>query len=181
MARAILVIVVVGAIVIALGAMSRSWKRRIAAGSGLPPLAEPPVDRAGDALEIDHATYLGTVTSQHWLDRVAAQGLGHRGPTSLVVDIRGLVIDRIGTAALFIPQAAITNVELARGLAGRVYGKDGVVVVSWVWGGQALNTGVRIPAEHTRSALISRLAQLPSGQLWSDLGTAQSSTGEGQR
>ncbi len=181
MARSILVLVVVGAIALALWAMSRSWKRRIAAGSDLPALAEPPADGAPDALHIDHATYLGTVTSQHWLDRVAAQGLGNRGPASLAVDLRGLIIERVGTDALFIPQEAITGVELARGLAGRVYGRDGVIVVSWTWGGQLLNTGIRIPDEHARSAVISGLAQLPSGQLWSDVGRAQSSTGEGER
>lgn len=179
MARFVLVLLVLGVIAWALMAMSRSWRRRIDSGANIPALLPAPSELAEDALHVDHATYLGTVTDDHWLDRVAAQGLGHRGPTALSVDSPGVVLQRVGTDALFIPQEVITHVELARGLAGRVYGRDGVIVVSWTWGEQLLHTGVRIPDEQARAAVISALAQLPSGHLWSGHNRSQTPGGEG--
>lgn len=179
MARFLLVLVVLGAIAWALTRMSRSWHRRIEAGAGLPPLPAAPLSLSDDAFRVEHATYLGTVNVEDWLDRVAAQGLGHRGPASIAVDSSGLVVDRVGTTALFVPQNSITKVELARGLAGRVYGKDGVVVVTWAWGEQLLETGLRVADKQSRSVLISALAQLPSGQLWSDHHRSQTPSGEG--
>ena len=160
--------------------MSRSWRRRVASGADIPALAVAPIHKSIDAVSIDHATYLGTVTTQHWLDRVAARGLGHRGPASVVVEPEGLVIERVGTESLFIPQQAIVGVALERGLAGRVYGQDGVIVVTWTWGDVSLQTGIRIPDEHGRTDVISALAQLPSGQLWSGSDRSQTPIGEGK-
>jgi hypothetical protein len=102
------------------------------------------------------------VTDEHWLDRVAAQGLGGRGPAAVVVLSRGLLIERVGAATHFIPVAAISEVALAKGIAGRVYGEDSVVVVSWTWGSTLMHTGLRISDEHSRHALVDALAQLPN-------------------
>ena len=179
MSRLLLVLVVIAVIALCLWGMSRSWRRRVASGADIPALAVAPIHKSIDAVSIDHATYLGTVTTQHWLDRVAAQGLGHRGPASVVVEPEGLVIERAGTESLFIPQQAIVGVALERGLAGRVYGKDGVIVVTWTWGDVSLQTGIRIPDEHGRTDVISALAQLPSGQLWSGSDRSQTPIGEG--
>ena len=179
MARLILVILVIAAIALALRLMSTSWRRRTAAGADIPVLAMAPNSVSDGALRVDHATYLGTVTIEHWLAKVAAQGLGSRGPAAIAVESQGLIVERVGTDALFVPQNAITKVELARGLAGRVYGSEGVIVVSWVWGEQLLQTGLRVPDAQARVAVVSALAQLPSGKLWSDAHRGQSAHGGG--
>lgn len=179
MARLILVILVIAAIALALRLMLTSWRRRAAAGSDIPALATPPTAVSDAALRVDHATYLGTVTNEHWLDKVAARGLGSRGPAAITVESGGLIVERVGTDALFVPHSAITRVELERGLAGRVYGKEGVVVVSWVWGEQLLQTGLRIPDAQAKAAVVSALAQLPNGKLSSDEHRGQSAQGGG--
>lgn len=179
MARSLLVLALLGVIALALLAMASSWRRRIAAGSDIPHLLVAPTPLSEAALRIDHSTYLGTVTPAHWLDKVAAQGLGSRGPAATVVEKRGLIVERVGTDALFIPQESITNVELARGLAGRVYGKEGVLIVHWTWGAQSLQTGLRIPDGQARADVISALAQLRSGHLWSDINRSTVAQGEG--
>jgi hypothetical protein len=179
MSRLLLVLVVLAVIALCLWGMSRSWRRRIDSGAGIPALVSAPTVISHDAVTIDHATYLGTVTTQHWLDRVAAQRLGHRGPASVVVVPEGLVVERVGTESLFIPEQAISGVELGRGLAGRVYGKDGVIIVTWTWGDVLLQTGIRIPDEHGRTKVVSALAQLPSGQQWSGSDRSQTPIGEG--
>ncbi|HAM20991.1 MAG TPA: hypothetical protein DCQ04_01720 [Actinobacteria bacterium] len=179
MSRLLLVLIVVAVIALALWAMSRSWRRRVAAGANIPPLPSP-AELAGDgAVTVSHATYLGTVTGEHWLDRVAAQGLGHRGPASVAVSSDGLMIDRVGTDVLQIPRHAISDVVLGRGLAGRVYGKEGVIIVSWTWGEVPLQTGIRIPDEQGRAAIFSALAQLPSGQQWGGSNRFETPIGEG--
>lgn len=180
MARLILVLLVLGAIALALRAMSNSWKRRVQSGADIPGLAPAPVPIADDAMRVGHGTYLGTVTIENWLDKVAAHGLGSRGPAAIAVEARGLIVERVGTDALFIPQESISKVELTNGLAGRVYGTEGVIVVSWVWGERLLQTGLRIPDSQARAAVVSALAQLPSGRLWSDANRTQEPTGEGK-
>ena len=107
MARLILVILVIAAIALALRLMSTSWRRRTAAGADIPVLAMAPNSVSDGALRVDHATYLGTVTIEHWLDKVAAQGLGSRGPAAIAVESQGLIVERVGTDALFVPPRAL--------------------------------------------------------------------------
>jgi hypothetical protein len=163
MLRSLLVLITIAIIFLIFRSMWRSWRRRIVTGDVIPQLAAAPADRAEIQLSVEHATYLGTVTDEHWLDRVAAQGLGGRGPAVVVVLSRGLLVERVGAATHFIPVAAISEVALAKGIAGRVYGEDSVVVVSWTWGSTLMHTGLRIPDEDSRHALVDALAQLPNG------------------
>lgn len=167
MLRSLFVIITIAIIVLIFRSMWRSWQRRIVKGEVIPALPVPPtgpgaVDRA--LLSIEHATYLGTVTDEHWLDRVAAQGLGGRGPTAVAVLPQGLVIERVGAATHFIPASAINEVALAKGIAGRVYGEDSVVVVSWTWGSTLMHTGLRVADDDSRGALVAALTQWRRGQ-----------------
>lgn len=158
MVRAFLVLIVILVILGIFAMMRNSWNRRVKSGSDIPPLA--PVPTPFDVSQsVDQATYLGTMSEAHWLDRVAAQGLGSRGPASIDCGEAGLAIDRVGTDTLFIPMGAITLVSLERGLAGRVYGPEGVLCVRWTWGPRTLTTGLRIPDEKARTALNTFLAE----------------------
>lgn len=163
MARLVLVLLVLLAIFWALRSMSLSWRRRIQAGEHIPPLPAAPEQFTADALRIEFATYLGTVTDKHWLDRVAAQGLGHRGPTSLIADDSGVVLNRVGAPAVFIPSRRIKTVAPAKGHAGRVYGRDGVISVEWVWGDDLLITGIRVPDAGLRKQLLEVLKRASNG------------------
>ena len=64
-----------------------------------------------------------------------------------------------GAGRLFIPLSAVRSVRLDRGLAGRVYGRDGIVVVEWLWGEQLLESGLRIAAEADRKAFVKTLQE----------------------
>jgi len=169
MLRTLFVFITIAIIFLIFRSMWRSWQRRIVKGEVIPQLPVVPTGRGGDddegsLISIEHATYLGTVTDEHWLDRVAAQGLGGRGPAALVVLPQGLVIRRVGAATHFIPASAIDDVALARGIAGRVYGEDSVVVVSWTWGSTLMHTGLRVADDDSRGALVTTLTQWRGGQ-----------------
>ncbi len=140
--------------------MRRSWRRRAVRQSDIPPLAPAPTDHDLTSIGSPVAgTYLGSVTAGAWLDRIAAQGLANRGPATFNPFQQGLAIDRDGAGRLFIPLSAVRSVRLDRGLAGRVYGRDGIVVVEWLWGEQLLESGLRIAAEADRKAFVKTLQE----------------------
>ncbi len=163
MLRTLLVLVMIAIIFLIFRSMWRSWRRRVVKGEVIPSLSAVPATDAEALFSVSHATYLGTVTDDHWLDRVAAQGLGGRGPAAIRVLAHGLVVDRVGAQSHFIPGEAIAEVALAKGIAGRVYGHDSVVVVSWVWGSTLMHTGLRVADSDSRAALMSSLAQWSRG------------------
>jgi hypothetical protein len=90
------------------------------------------------------------------------------------------VIERVGAATHFIPTSAINDVALAKGIAGRVYGEDSVVVVSWTWGSTLMHTGLRVADEDSRGALVAALTQWRRGQSPAEQNPAQPSPA-GQR
>lgn len=163
MARTLLTLVVLGLIAGSFWLMYRSWQRRVAATADLPDLRVESSD-SRSLLRIDHCTYLGTVTSAHWLDRVASHRLGGRGPAAVVVTTDGLRIERIGVAdPVFLPCEMLMDVQLASGLAGRTYGRESVAVVTWDWEGQLVHTGVRIADRDLRVAFVGELRSVANG------------------
>lgn len=160
MARSLLTLAVIVVIALILNQMYRSWQRRKSRTMELPALPSAPAGESR-SISVDHATYLGTVTDEHWLDRVASHGLGGRGPCSAAVTASGIVITRVGQAgSVFIAGSSIAEVVLARGIAGRTYGRDSVVVVSWKLGGELLHTGLRVADEDIRRSFVDRASAI---------------------
>ena len=55
----------------------------------------------------------------------------------------GLLIDRAGSTPVFVPRSDLLGARLAPGLAGKVVGEGGLLVVRWRLGDAELDTGVR--------------------------------------
>jgi hypothetical protein len=53
------------------------------------------------------------------------------------------VIDRVGDSSIYLPVASIMDARLAPGLAGKVVGAGGLLVVRWRLGDAMLDTGFR--------------------------------------
>ncbi len=174
MIRTLLVLALVAVVFLIFRSMWRSWRRRVVKGEVIPNLPTPPASRLPALADVAHATYLGTVTDEHWLDRVAAQGLGGRGPASITVLSTGLIVDRVGATTLFIPVGAVAEVALAKGIAGRVYGRDSVIVVSWKWGSTLMHTGLRVADPDSRRSVVEVLTQCVDG---SDLSSERPESG----
>ncbi|MGV1035680.1 MAG: hypothetical protein ACOYD0_01480 [Candidatus Nanopelagicales bacterium] len=140
--------------------MRRSWRRRAVRQGDIPALPTAPGDQELTSIGTPVAgTYLGSVTAGAWLDRIAAHGLANRGPATFRPFQEGLAIDRDGAGRLFIPVLAARSVRLDRGLSGRVYGRDGIIVVQWLWGEQLLESGLRVAAEADRKTLAKTLQE----------------------
>lgn len=158
--RLLLTVIVLAVAAGVLLLMRRSWRRRAVRQADIPALPTAPDDQEltsiGDPVA---GTYIGSVTAGAWLDRIAAHGLANRGPATFHPFDEGLAIDRDGAGRLFIPRAAARSVRLDRGLSGRVYGRDGIIVVEWLWGEQLLESGLRVAAKSQRASLVETLQE----------------------
>lgn len=144
--------------------IARSWRRRAAGQQGLGELPEVPPEvvesiQSGE-LSTTEVRYIGTASAVNWNDKIAYQGLANRGFAQVGVHPLGVVIDRDGASTLFIPRVAIARVELAKGVAGRAFGGQGVVAVSWVQSGIQLDTGLRSSSNDVRQQLVAQISQL---------------------
>ena len=124
-------------------AARRAWKRRVAAHADLLPLPEGTVT---DVVDASDGLYVGTTEAGSWQARVYAGGLADRAAATLHTGQEGVLVERDGSAPLFIPAAAITGARLDAGLANKVVGGAGLLVITWNQRGYALDTGFR--ADH---------------------------------
>ncbi|WP_024288197.1 hypothetical protein [Cellulomonas sp. KRMCY2] len=158
---------------LALLAMRVGWRGRAARSSAL--LAAipqaPDAEGLGDARCTPvEATYVVTTTTGDWLERVVAHDLGVRSAAVVTVHDAGVVIARTGATDVFIPATDLRAVGRAPGMAGKVVGRDGLVVIGWTVGDQGLDTGLRtrhaadreVLTEAVRGLLVPASATTPS-------------------
>jgi hypothetical protein len=143
--------------------MWRGWKKRQARQADVLPLHEVPDGVfCGDGIE---SVYVSTTTAGDWLDRIAVHGLGNRCDADVAVAPEGVLIERAtyGQPDVFIPAAAIQNVRLDSGMAGKYLGKMGLVVVTWSHGDRTLDTGVDTRRDADRAILVEAIEKIRTG------------------
>ena len=135
-----------------LAAMWWGWRRRVArTGADLAPGADTLGDGDGDGDDDgdDDArlsvpgVYVSTTSAADWLDRIAADGLGARSPVRAEVRTSGLALLRTGAPDVLIPSSDLAGARRERGIAGKVTGAGGLVVVRWRRGDREFDTGIR--------------------------------------
>jgi hypothetical protein len=141
--RLLLVLVCLAVVVGALWAMRVGWRHRVARQFGLGSLPEPATELGYPLLPAETGLYVGTTSAASWQDRIAAHGLGRRAAATAFLFPAGLVIDRVGDSSIYLPVASIMDARLAPGLAGKVVGAGGLLVVRWRLGDAMLDTGFR--------------------------------------
>jgi len=157
-------VVCVLVVVLALWGMRRGWRRRAEATAPLVAhLPQEPQDlgeRRGEPVE---ATYVSTTRAGDWLDRVAAADLGVRSPATVEVYDAGVQIRRTGAHDVFIPAASLRGATTAPGMAGKVVGRDGLVVLTWQADAddeRGLDTGLRPRHAADRPRLVAAVTDL---------------------
>jgi hypothetical protein len=143
MTRVWLVLICLALVVLALVGMWIGWRNRERRQGDLPELPSPPADLGARRLDALDGEYVGTAYASSWQDRVVHGGLGMRSGASLALHETGVLLERDGSAPLFLPAAAITGARLAPGLANKVVGTGGLLVISWRLGDAQLDTGFR--------------------------------------
>lgn len=142
MTRAVLVALCVLILLLALAGMRWGWRNRLARQAHLPPLPEVPAD-PGPALLRLEGVYVGTTYAGRWQERIAHARLGERAEAVATLHAAGVLIERTGSTPVFLPHSDLLGARLAPGLAGKVVGEGGLVVLRWRLGDAELDTGLR--------------------------------------
>jgi hypothetical protein len=134
--------------------MLKGWRSRQRRQGDLPPPATAPEDRGLVLVGATPGLFVGTTSEGQWLDRIAVHSLSDRSAGWLTVHSRGVVIEREGLPDLFLPYADVTAAAPGDALAGKVVGKDGLLVLTWRLGPRTLQSAFRADdhAQHRRLA-----------------------------
>jgi len=104
--------------------------------------------------------YASTTSSGNWLDRIVAHGLGVRSNAWVQVEPDGVFIAREAAPDLFIPVTDLCGAALAPGIAGKVTGGEGVLLITWRLGDRQLDTGFHPRAKQDRARLLDEINAL---------------------
>ncbi|GAA3821673.1 PH-like domain-containing protein [Cellulomonas soli] len=131
--------------------MRAGWRARTRrTGEVVPALPAAPADLGEARTPALEAVYVSSTRAGDWLDRVTAHELGERSAAHVQVWDAGVTIAREGVADVFVPTEALRAAGTAPGIAGKVVGRDGIVLLTWLPApedGRGLDTGL-----HTRHA-----------------------------
>lgn len=153
---AMLAVIAVVFVLLAIG-----WRNRLKRQSDVEQL--PPVPAApGEPITAAEGQYVATTTGGDWLDRIAVHGLGIRTNATLSVYTHGVLFDRSGAPALYIPAATLGGVRQDNGMAGKFVEKDGLLVLTWLHGSHELDTGFRTRRAADKDTLYAALQELIS-------------------
>ena len=139
--------------------MWRGYQRRAGRQADLPEPASAPPSEFDPADGVE-GIYGSTTTHGDWLDRIAVHGLGVRSNATVTVTGDGVFFAREAAPDVFIPVADIVGAELAPGIAGKVTGGDGVVLITWRLGERTLDTGFHPRAKAERERLVEAVNAL---------------------
>jgi hypothetical protein len=135
------------------------WRNRLKRQSDVEQLPAAP-ESPGVPLTRAEGQYVASTTAGDWLDRIAVHGLGIRTNAVLSVYPHGVLFDRSGAPAVYVPAADLTAVRQESGMAGKFVEKDGLLVVRWKLGTHELDTGFRTRLAAEKNALFETLQQL---------------------
>lgn len=165
--RLLLTGAVLAIIGLAVWGMLRGWRRRAGSQEDIPALAAPPEQALAAATDRSvPGLYVATTSGGDLLDRIVAQGLGHRGRARLSTSDAGVLIQRSGETDVWIPRPALRDVRLGSGQAQKAFEAGGLILVTWRLGARTVDTGFRAddPDQHVATAeALSALVPTPGG------------------
>ena len=154
-------VITLALIAAAFGLIWLGWRNRLRRQADVEQLPSVP-EAPGEPRTAAEGQYVASTTGGDWLDRIAVHGLGIRTNATLEVYPHGVLFDRAGAPALYIPAASLTGVRLDSGMAGKFVEKDGLLVLAWMHGSHELDTGFRTRRAEDRNVLFAALQELIS-------------------
>lgn len=150
------------------GLMWWGWRgrsRRQAAVAAPAPAPEHLGDAVVGPLE---AVYVSSTRAGDWLDRVVVHGLGQRSAATVTVHPEGVLVARGAAPDVWVPAAALDDVRRDRGAAGKFVDAQGLVVLTWRLGDDALDTYLRTRYEADREPLATAARALVDARTGTD-------------
>lgn len=167
MTRALLVLACLILFALCLLGMRQGWLNRGRRQDDVAPLPPSPADPGVALLEPMTGLYVGSTAAGHWQDRVVARNLGVRADATATLTAAGVLIDRTGAAPVFIPAATIVGAGVGAGLAGKVLGPGGLLIIRWRLSddradsaGTELDTGLRADDKSVYTAWVDALDRM---------------------
>ncbi|WP_461190295.1 PH-like domain-containing protein [Arthrobacter sp. Z4-13] len=154
-------VITLALIAAAFGLIWVGWRNRLKRQADVEQLPLVP-EAPGEPLTSAEGQYVASTTGGDWLDRIAVHGLGIRTNATMKVYPDGVLFDRAGAPALYIPATSLSGVRLDSGMAGKFVEKDGLLVLSWVHGSHDLDTGFRTRRAEDRNVVFAALQELIS-------------------
>ncbi len=158
--RILLVLAMFAVIALVLWGMRRGWVRRARRQADIPAPPLPAASTQDVAGTEVTGVFLGTTAHGDWLDRVVVHDLGVRSRVRAQVQREGLALWREGARDVLIPAASVRGADMARGIAGKAYERDGVLVVTWELGGRLMDTGLRADSAEEQAELLDAIRGL---------------------
>ncbi|KUG61860.1 MULTISPECIES: hypothetical protein [Kocuria] len=150
----VLVTVLVLAVLFAL--LRRGWTTRVRRQSGIPAPAAPPAGlEEREPRLVVPGMYVSTTETGAPLERIAAHGLGVRARARALVLEDGVLLDRQGAPALFVPAADLVAVGTSSGMVGKFVERDGLAVLTWRLGPTVVDTGFRTQRAEDKQRLLA--------------------------
>jgi hypothetical protein len=143
MIRALLAVGCLVVLLMAIWGLRVGWRHRYERQSYLPEPPTAPADLGAPVLEPSSGDYIGTTFAASWQDRVVIGGLGSRASASMTPYAAGVLVAREGADPVFVPTSSIVEARLTPGLAGKVVGAGGLLVIRWRLGDVEVDTGFR--------------------------------------
>lgn len=150
-------------VAVAFSLMWWGWRNKLKRQADVGGLPEVPAE-LGEALISVPGQYVVTTSGGDWLDRLAVHGLGIRTTAVVRVYPAGILVERSGAQDIFIATENFTEVATQAGMAGKFVEKDGIIVISWLLAGTAVDTGFRTTEAGAKRPLVETLQTLlPEG------------------
>lgn len=152
-------IIVIAFVAVVFLFMWRGWKARARRQNDYSaPQAVPEV--IGEDLVAPLALYLSTTPSGQPMERLVVPRLGFRAQSLIEVTESGIVLRLTGENAIFIPSRDILGVAPATITIDRVVEKGGLVSLSWLLGGRAVDSYFRLASESDRQPLFDTVRRI---------------------
>lgn len=161
--RILLVLLVLAVIALVLAGMRAGWRRRARGQEDVIAPDLPPEMLADVAVGPVGGIFVGSTNHGDWLDRIVVHDLGVRSRAVAEIGPSGVALRREGARDVFIPASGVRGAEFARGIAGKAYERDGVLVITWDLGGRLVDTGFRADVagdqRRLRDAILGLVAE----------------------
>lgn len=100
-------------------------------------------------------TYVSSTMADQWLERVVVDDLGTRSEVRADIAPDGITLRRRAAKDVVIPAADLAGARTGSGIAGKVVGGNGLVLIRWRRGDLDLDTGIRTRYRSDRDRLVA--------------------------